>query len=308
MSFLAQIIELYIEALLPPVFYCAIGAFASRFMEFDRRTLSRLTVYILLPPILFINLMKVNVVVNDIFRVILFCMSILLIMAVIGKLYSICLKQDNIGSGTTILSVTLFNSVNIGFPISLFAFGQQGLLYAAVLVAINSFPHNGLSMYFAGRGQMTRFKLLKVMAFMPMFYVIFLAIGLRLIGIELTHLPSAFVEPIDVLGQAAIPIILVCVGMELAGINICRFDLKLLGLVVLKLIVAPFIAWGLTLIIGIDGLLQSVMILLVAAPSAMVPVVYARMFGGDVKSLSQVVLWSTFGCLFTIPFVIYLVR
>ena len=61
-----------------------------------------------------------------------------------------------------------------------------------------------------------------------------------------------------------------------------------------------------TSLLNIEGLLRSVLILIAGMPSAMAPIVYARVFGGDVESLTQAVFYSTLGCFITLPIILLL--
>lgn len=305
MDWIARLVSVYANALFPLVFYCGLGAAASRYLDIDRQSLSRLSVHVFLPPLLFVNLMKVQVGTVEIFQVSLFGLLILGGMATLGRIYAYLLRFDGPTTSSAILSITFFNAVNLGFPVSLFVFGEDGLLYAGLLVAVNAAPHNGFGIYVAARGRMSRKEAILALARMPMFYAIFAAIILRLVD---GAMPPFLLAPIETLGQVGIPLILLCVGMELADIRIRRCSLELLGMVVLRLCVSPLLAFGLTCAIGIDGLFQSVLILLAGMPSAMAPVVYARMFGGNVESLTQAVFYSTIGSLLTLPAMLYFLR
>ena len=305
MDWIARLVSVYANALFPLVFYCGIGAAAFRYLDIDRRSLSRLSVHVFLPPLLFVNLMKVRVEMIEIFQVALFGLLLLGGMAILGRIYAFLLRFDEPATSSAVLSITFFNAVNLGFPVSLFVFGEAGLLYAGLLVAVKAAPHNGFGIYVAARGRMSRKEAILALARMPMFYVIPAAVIVRLADLAL---PQFLLAPIETLGQAGIPLILLCVGMELADIRIRRCSLELLGMVALRLCVSPLLAFGLTCAIGIDGLLQSVLILLAGMQSAMAPVVYARMFGGNVESLTQAVFYSTIGSLLTMPAMFYLLR
>lgn len=305
MTFFTELGSVYLNALLPLFLYCGIGVIVQRSLELDRATLSRLSVYVLLPPLFFSNLMQVEVPTQDIFKVAAFCVLLLGGMALIGRIYSSLVGFDSPTTSSAVLSVSFFNAVNLGFPVALFAFGQEGLLFAGLLVAVNAIPHNGFSMYVAARGLMSREESLRSLARMPIFYVIGLAILFRMIGLSV---PEVIMRPITSMGQAAIPLILISVGMELASIQIHSLNPKLLGIVALRLCVGPLIALLISSLLGIDGLLQSVLILLASMPSAMAPIVYARVFGGNVESLTQAVFYSTIGCFITLPILLLLLE
>ncbi len=305
MNFITGLGSIYVNALFPLVFYCGLGAAVFRYLNLDRRTLSRFSVYVLLPPLLFVNLMKVQVGADEVFRVMLFGFFTLGGMAILGRIYAFLLRFDVPATSSAVLSVTFFNAVNLGFPVSLFAFGEDGLFYAGLLVAVNAAPHNGFGIYVAARSRMSRKEAILALARMPMLYVIPVAVAFRLAGVAL---PQFLLTPIETLGEAGIPFILLCVGMELADIPVRKCSFQLMGIIALRLCVAPLVAFGLTRVLGIDGLLQSVLILLAGMPSAMAPVVYARMFGGNTESLTQAVFYSTIGSLLTLPAVLYLLQ
>ncbi len=303
MTFLSNLGSVYLNALLPLAFYCGIGILAARTLPLDRATLSRVSVYVLLPPLFFSNLMEVEVPGEWIWKIALFCCLLLGGMALIGRLYSAFVGFDTSTTSSAVLSVTFFNAVNLGFPIALFAFGQEGLHYAGLLVAINAIPHNGFAIYVAARGQMPRREAALTLAKMPILSVILVALFFRLFEIGV---PGPLMSPIRALGQAAIPLILICVGMELVSIKIKGIEPKLLGLVLLRLTLSPLAAAVITSLLNIEGLLRSVLILIAGMPSAMAPIVYARVFGGDVESLTQAVFYSTLGCFITLPIILLL--
>ncbi len=301
MEFLSGLYSVYAKALLPALLLCCTGAAAFRYLGLDRQTVSRLTVYVFLPPLLFNSLMKVDAGGGEVGRVALFGLGLLAAMALAGLCYA---RLFRIGDpGSYVLSATFFNAVNLGFPFSLLVYGEEGLQLAGLLVAVNSLPHNGFAVYVAARGRMSGRQALATLLRMPILYAILLAVLMRWSGLSV---PSLLQEPLDQLGAAAIPAILICVGMEIATLRIGRIDPGLAGLVMLRLAGGPLAAWGLTLLLDIGGLLQPVLILLAGMPSAMAPVVYARMFGGSAEPLAQAVLWSTLASGVTLPILVSL--
>ena len=303
MDFLAGFLPVYAHTLFPVILLCSIGAAAYRCLDLDRRTVSRLSVYVFLPPLFFSQLTRLEIGGGVVAQVALFGLLLLGVMALAGFCYArLCNIRQ---TGDYVLSATFFNAFNLGFPFSLFAFGEEGLTLASLLVAVNFLPHNGFAVYVAARGHMSTRQAFRTMLRMPLLYAILLAIGMRMAGLSL---PVFLQVPMDQLGTAGIPSILICVGMEIATLRIRRVDAGLLGLILLRLCGGPLAAWGLTLVLGIGGLLQSVLILLAGMPGAMAPVVYARMFGGNAESLTQAVLWSTLASALTLPILVSLLQ
>ncbi|MEM7386403.1 MAG: AEC family transporter, partial [Verrucomicrobiota bacterium] len=276
-------------------------AVADRFLRLDRKSLSQFNVYLLLPALFFTTLMKVEVDGIGVLRVAGFTAMILSSMAMVGWAWSRFRKLDQAATSSAVLSTTFFNGVNLGFPIAGFAFGERGLLLASVLVAVNALPHNGIGMFIAARGALSTSETFRALFRMPFLYVIALALLLRVTGMSV---PGSVMKPIESLGMAALPFTLVCIGMELARLELGRPNVTVTGLVLLRLLLAPLVAIGAAQIAGLSGLLRDVVILQASMPSAIAPIVYARCFGGNVDLLSKVAFYSTIGSLVSLPFLL----
>ncbi|HIG28219.1 MAG TPA: AEC family transporter [Verrucomicrobiales bacterium] len=302
----AEMIGVFVHALFPLIFFCLIGVAADRYLDLDQSSLSRLLVYVFFPPLVFSSLMKVQVSAQEVFRVIGFTLFILGAMAVLGWVYSRMIKLDANTTSSAVLAITFFNGVNLGFPMALFAFGEDGLYLAGVLIAVNCIPHNGFGMLIAARGACSPRQTMLTMVRMPFIYVIMAALLIRLSGISL---PSMILESVHSLGKASIPLVLICVGMEMRHIKVDgRMGSVMGGVVLLRLVVAPLVAYGATEILGLTGLLQSVLILQASMPSAMAPIVFARAFGGNVEFISGAVFCTTICSLVTLPIVLILLK
>ncbi len=297
----SQLAGIFAEALLPLILIGGAGALADRFLEFDRQALSKFNVYLLLPPLVFATLMTVPLDGGSLWRVTVYLIIIMVVMAALGYVYARLWKLDGPATSGTVLSTTFFNGVNLGYPISNFAFGEAGLRLASVLTAVNSLPHNGFGMFIAARGALTTRQTLIALARMPLLHAVGIALLFRALSVEL---PEAVMSPVTTLGMAAIPVTLACVGMELARIQIGRLDGLLCGIVGIRLVVAPFVAIAAAELTGLTGMLRAVVILQSSMPCAIVPIIYARLFGGNVDLVSRAAFYSTIGSLFTLPFLL----
>lgn len=302
---IAEFLGIFTDALLPPVLYCLAGVVADRYLEFDTRSLSRLTVYVFLPPLMFSTLIEVSVSASEVFRVAAFILLMLVGMASAGLLYARLLRMDAATTSSATMAATFFNGVNLGFPVALYSFGDAGLLAAGVIVAVNGIPHNVCGLLIAARGALSTRDALRALCRMPFLYVMGLALVLRLISVEV---PRSIMEPVSVMGRAAIPLALVCVGMELRRIRARTLDREIVGTVLLRLLFAPLLAWGVSHFVGLTGLLKTTAILQASMPTAVMPIVYARLFGGNVEFISRAVFYSTLGGVVTIPVLLMFLR
>ena len=96
-------------------------------------------------------------------------------------------------------------------------------------------------------------------------------------------LPILVVEPLDLLGQAAVPTLLFALGLSLASQRVwdakdLRSDIAVAT--VLKLALMPFVAWAAgVFIFGLSGHPLYTVVLLATLPSAQNVFVYAQRYG-----------------------------
>jgi malonate transporter len=114
--------------------------------------------------------------------------------------------------------------------------------------------------------------------------------------------PEPIANTIALTGQAALPLILLAVG---AGLNFTALKARpgLLGLsIVLKLMLAPLVFYGIGLAFGITGIPLTVLLLVGASPGAASAYVLAKQMGGDAPYSAGDITASTLFCFATIPF------
>lgn len=258
-----------------------------------------------MPALLFTTLMKVQVNVGDVGRVALFLAIILLGMASIGWLYSRIFHLDKATTSSAVISTTLFNAVHLGFPLTLFFFGHEGLEYAVILVALNTIPHHGFGLFVAVQGALSNRDALLTLLRMPTFIVIGIAVILRVSDVSV---PGVIFEPLAILGKAGIPLVLVFVGMELGRLRLGKVGKITWGVIGIRLLFAPVLAWGAAELVGLSGLLRSVVIIIASMPTAIMPISFAREFGSNVAFVSRAVFYSTILSIITIPVLCILIR
>jgi len=304
-SFLFQVFRAFVDALLAPIFFVGLGLITDRLLHFELRTLSRLCLYILSPALLFSSLMKVEITLEQTTQVILFVFLVMGGMGLLSYIYARICRMDRPTTAATIMAATFFNAVTLGFPFVLFAFGEKGLSLAAILVATNSLPHNVCGLLLAVRGVQSTGQSLRRLLKMPIPYAILAALLFRIFNFSL---PSSVFDPIDILGKAGIPVVLITIGMELGRIPIRMNHSDVVGVVILRLIVGPLWAWTVASIVGLTGLLGQVVLLQASMPTAIMPIVFAREFGGNIGFISRAVLFSTLASILTLSVILVLIR
>lgn len=111
---------------------------------------------------------------------------------------------------------------------------------------------------------------------------------------------------ITLLGAAAMPIAVVCVGagLDFKAVRAARWRVVLAS--VLKLIVAPAVIWGASRLVGAPPLVAAVAAGVGSTPTAAAGYTLAREMGGDAKLMAAIITATTLVSFFTMPIAIAL--
>ena len=138
----------------------------------------------------------------------------------------------------------------------------------------------------------------------PVFITLVVAVGCNLAGVY-AHLPKVLLDAVHALALCGIPLGLVMTGVSLAGhLSSPRelFDARVsLAAGALRLGVLPLLIIGLALVLPCSTELKRVLVVQAAMPSAMVPVILARLYGGHPRTAVQIVVGTTAVGILTIP-------
>jgi predicted permease len=114
------------------------------------------------------------------------------------------------------------------------------------------------------------------------------------------EIPQSIFRSIDLLAQAAIPGQLLMLGIQLSRVRLHHFGVDSILLSSIKLLVPPFLGWGVTSLLGITGLLQAVLIAEASMPSAVNALILATQFRRNPELAATTVFVSTVFSLVTI--------
>lgn len=201
-----------------------------------------------------------------------------------------------------ILGSVFMNNGNYGTPVALLLFGAAGFDYAIVLMVIQTIVMATVGIYFAARGSDIGggFKdTLGVVMRMPIVYGALAGWLFQVTGITIG---SSFMTTIDLVGNAAIPTIMLVLGMQLAKISLKNVEReKVLYAVMIKLAVAPVIAWGIAHFLPVDALLKQLMVIMAGMPAAANTTMYAIQFNTEPEFVSVCTFVTTVLSLVSLP-------
>jgi len=131
-----------LNVILPVILVAGVAALAQRYVKLDLRTTSRAAFYLFAPALVFDSLANSTIGGAEFGQIAIALIAITLFLWVFGELFGRLLRLKGPTLSAFLLSILLINAGNLGLPIVLFAFGQEGLArgtaYFAVSAAISA--------------------------------------------------------------------------------------------------------------------------------------------------------------------------
>lgn len=316
---MATFITIFTDVVLPVLLMVGLGSALQKFKPLDINTLSKVTVWLLVPSFLFVKIYESNLTWTQIGGV-----SIVLLVPMIAiaiPLYYL-LKRMAIPAAAMsamVMSAVVVNAGNFGVPVAELTYAtrggspilsfpnmtpQDGVAVQALCVLISNLTLWGfgyIAMAIAKgegwRGVLGYFKL-------PMIYAIILAFVLRDTG---TALPKVITFPLHMLTDATVPVMLITLGAQLARSARWPNWKLVLPVAAIKLIVMPLITWPAAMALGMWPWPGAQLVISAAGPAAVNVLFITLEMGGDPDLAADCVFWSTVLCAATVTVAIAVV-
>jgi len=232
------------------------------------------------------------------------CFSLILVVYLIAFIRKYSVKE----TCGMILASSFMNNGNYGTPVVLILFGAAGLDYAIILMVIQQLVMCTVGVYYAAKGSAEGDGVraaIRAVKRMPMVYGAILGFLLQTFQIKLGN---SMTQAIDMVADAAIPTVMIVLGMQLAKISIKNFEREKVSLSLLtKLAISPVIAYLITLFLPVDEMIKQIMIIMAAMPTAANTTMYALQFDTEPEFVSSATLVSTTLSLATLPVTFFIV-
>ncbi len=290
--------EALLNTIIPVAFIVLLGFLVGRRIEFDLQTLSKLSIYVLVPVLIFDAMLRAKLSGSSVLGIsaAFFIASALLYGLSLG--ISKLLRFDPGSTKTLIASATFPNSGNMGLSLTFFALGQAGLDRAIVYFIASSVLMFGIGPAFLRGGGL--WQSLGFTLRLPLFWALLGGLVLRGTGLEL---PKALANGVHLLAGACIPVMLLALGIQIATSR-ASWGTYELQASALRLLVAPIIAALVGFVMGLERLDIQVLVLQSATPIAVNAFLMAGEFGGDGPRAARAVVVSSVLAFATVPLVL----
>lgn len=276
-------LTLTVLEIVAPVFLLAAVGFAWVKLGYEYRInfVTQLATTLAVPCLIFTALMQ-----TDIDPAALTALSLASIAAYAGvTLVALVLVRITGLSRRTYAAPMIFgNTGNLGLPLALFAFGDEGLSYAVVVFAIMAIWAFTFGVWLvAGAGSFGK------VVREPLVWATLLG-GLFLWQDWQT--PLFLTNTLELIGQMAIPLMLITLGVAVARLTPEGIG-RAVALSVLKLALCVGIAWAAGWAFELDRVAFGVLVLQIATPVAVASYLLAEKYGADAQSVAGMVVVST---------------
>jgi len=283
------IIELL--TILAPVIICAfIGyAWCRKGLSFDVDQVTNLVTYIGTPCLVFATLTSVEIEQAAFTQMALGTVFTIVSFGVFG---AVILRLFHLHLPTYLPPVVWANMGNMGLPLCLFAFGEEGLALAITYFAVDVVMLFTIGVAVsAGAFSLTR--LLKL----PFIYAVGAALVFMVTGAEV---PRWIANTTDLLAGFTIPLMLIMLGVSLASLKISSLK-RATAISTLRLVLGFLVGWGVAALLGMEGAARGVLILEAAMPVAVYNYLFAMRYDRAPGEVAGMIVISTVLSFLTLP-------
>lgn len=210
-------------------------------------------------------------------------------------------KLDDITLWSVLVTVMIANTAFMGYPVTLGIFGQDGFLRAIFcdiatlcIFLILSFI---LILKFGGTVKTA----VRKITFFPPLWAVILGLSFNFLNIPIGPVID---NTINYLGQGAIPLIMIALGLSIDFSAIKRSKNMIAFTSVMKLLFFPCIAFLVATPLGLVDLQYKISIVEAAMPSGMMSILLAITYKLDYELTSDCILINTVISLITLPAII----
>jgi malate permease and related proteins len=287
-------LALTVLEIVAPVFLLGAIGFAWVRLGFEYRIqfVTQLSMTLAVPCLIFVALMETEVDPQALKAI---SLAAIVAYAAITAVFWALVRLLRLEVRTYLAPLIFGNTGNIGLPLALFAFGDEGLGFAVVVFAIMAVWSFTYGVWVVAGGG----SLLKVLR-EPL--VAATLAGLLFLWQD-WETPTFLTNTLRLVGQLAIPLMLITLGVAVARLTPGGMG-RAVWLSALKAAVCIAIAWGAGMWFALDPVPFAVLVLQVATPVAVTSYLLAEKYGADADGVAGLVVASTLLSVGYIPVVL----
>ena len=296
-------LTLFVNVVLPVFLVAGLGFIVEKRLHPPIAPFNQVVLYVLMPAFVFTSLLAIDFRSEEPIKITLFAFLLAIAMLAVAFVIARAARLDRPTSSALMLTAAFPNLGNYGLSVVLLAYGREGVAIGAVLLAVQSLYGITLAIFIASSGHASLLRSLREVFRQPMIYAVAAALFFNLTRVPVPgFVSSALALP----SQAAIPLMLLVLGMTFASTSRVEQPGLVSVAAVTRLVIGTIVGWGLTIALGIDGVARDVMIVGAAMPTAVFTILTATQFDARPRFVTDVVVVSTLASIVTVTAVLAL--
>jgi predicted permease len=260
-------------------------------------TLIDVAMFITTPCLVFYSLYTSTIVIGEALDL---WASSLLVIAGVFAIAWLAFGTRRKGSSGLYLPIIFANTINIPLPIIYLTFGDVGVANMMLFGIPNALLVYSLGIYMAS-GHKELNQGIKAVLHTPLIYAALLGLLLNLTRVPL---PQVVTGSVELVGRAAVPLMLLVLGMNVRRYRFAQIPVTLAASVIRM---GGGFALGLLAVwlMGMTGVPRAVVLFMAAMPSAVVTAVLCSKYDNQAELVSSIVLTTTLMAVGVIPALLY---
>jgi malate permease and related proteins len=283
-----------VAAVLAPVFVMAAIGYAWRLTgaPFDMPFVTRIIMYVAGPCLVFTSLSQLTLPLTQFWEMV---GAMIIVTLGVAGVSALLIKLLRLPQRSFLPALTLGNTGNLGLPLCLFAFGQEGLGLAVAIYVTNSL----LQFTFVPLLH-TRVSVVRTLFSTPMLYGA--VAGIAVVAGDVS-VPTWLANTLGAIGDLLIPLMLMALGNTIGALKAHNLP-RAVGLGSARLAISFAVAVGVSFALGMRGVAQGVLVLQGAMPAAVFSYLFAARYERDADDIAGIVLVSTLLGALALPFLV----
>jgi predicted permease len=296
--------SIFASDILPVFLIAGAGFLIARRLQASVRTLSHVSFYALTPCLAFKMLATSKMTGPEAGRMVLMAVLVTASMGLLARLAAIPLGLNRAELSAFLLVSMFSNGGNYGLPVVMFAFGSEALSHGTVYFVTSAILTYTFGVLIAAAGKRSMTQAIAGIARVPAVYGVGAASLVLVTGLSV---PAVLMRPVGLLSDAALPVMILVLGMQLERATVPDRPWTVVLAVGLSLVAAPIVALALASLLQVSGSARQASVILASMPVAVITTILALEFDVAPAFVTSAVFLSTiFSPLTLTPLLAYL--
>jgi predicted permease len=287
---LNDIVAVLTQNIFPIFLVASFGYVLQRRYGLESKTLNSVVFNILSPCLVFASLVNSQLPVGELGEVALFTVLTITAMGLLAGGVGRLLRLERADLVAFVLVVMFVNGGNYGLTLNQLRYGEDGLSRAVIYYVVSTILVYSVGVTIASMGHLTWRQTGARVLRIPALYATLLALVVYALHLPV---PQPIIAGISLAGSAAVPVMLIILGMQIANLQPGQSRRMTWPAVGLRLLIGPMVAVGIAALLGLQGITRNASIIEASMPTAVINIVLATEFGLPAGPVATIVVLST---------------